>query len=341
MYSEKWAGFGSYVQPDDCDKTIALMSNDEAMGTVQGGGIFPMDTTITISATPNVGHHFTAWSDGSTENPRTITVSGDATYTALFAINNYTLATNAFAMEGNALTHGSTAHLIALPQVNQQFRGWSNGATDNPLAVLVVSDTAINALYGSAVRDTILLHDTLVVYDTVINLMRDTTEYNHYYYDTMTYVSIDTLHHYYYDTTHTYHTLYDTTAVTHYVFDSTFVFDTTHATHYVFDSTFVFDTVYLFDTVHVHDTVYITQEGIGEATALYVRIYQSGSQLVVEGTEGQPVVLYDMTGRVLGKADEGVVVPGFNGTCRFDVPASGTYLVRIGHHPARKVVVIR
>ena len=25
----------------------------------------------------------------------------------------------------------------------------------------------------------------------------------------------------------------------------------------------------------------------------------------------------------------------------FDIPACGTYLVKIGHHPARKVVVIR
>jgi hypothetical protein len=29
------------------------------------------------------------------------------------------------------------------------------------------------------------------------------------------------------------------------------------------------------------------------------------------------------------------------GTIRFDVAASGTYLVKVGNHPARKIVVVR
>ena len=38
-----------------------------------------------IQAMPNTGRHFTQWSDGNTENPRTITVTGDKTYTAQYA----------------------------------------------------------------------------------------------------------------------------------------------------------------------------------------------------------------------------------------------------------------
>ena len=33
------------------------------------------------------GYHFTQWNDGSTANPRTITVTGNATYVANFAAN--------------------------------------------------------------------------------------------------------------------------------------------------------------------------------------------------------------------------------------------------------------
>ena len=46
-------------------------------------------------------------------------------------------------------------------------------------------------------------------------------------------------------------------------------------------------------------------------------------------------MLYDVTGRVLAtKQDYGTEI-------RFDVPASGTYMIKIGNHAARKVVVIR
>ena len=42
---------------------------------------------ITFHATPNYGYHFVQWSDGNTENPRTIWLSQDTTFTAEFAID--------------------------------------------------------------------------------------------------------------------------------------------------------------------------------------------------------------------------------------------------------------
>ena len=55
------------------------------MGTVTGGGTYNGGATATLTATPNTGYHFVQWQDGNTQNPRTITVTGDATYTAAFA----------------------------------------------------------------------------------------------------------------------------------------------------------------------------------------------------------------------------------------------------------------
>jgi hypothetical protein len=47
------------------------------------------------------------------------------------------------------------------------------------------------------------------------------------------------------------------------------------------------------------------------------------------------VVLYDVTGRILAtKVDEYAPL-------RFDIPVSGTYLVKIGNHAARRIVMIR
>ena len=53
-------------------------------GTVTGGGRYPANTTITLTASANNGFEFTHWEDGSVLNARTITVERDATYTAYF-----------------------------------------------------------------------------------------------------------------------------------------------------------------------------------------------------------------------------------------------------------------
>lgn len=109
----------------------------------------------------------------------------------------------------------------------------------------------------------------------------------------------------------------------------------------VFDSTLtpitVYDTFWLTrtDTVYIHDTVVVTQEGIDGVPGVSAKIYQRDGQLVVEGAEGHRVVLYDAVGRMLAtKREDGEMV-------RFDVPATGTYLVRIGNSGGRKVVVVR
>lgn len=54
------------------------------MGTVSGGGTYNEGTTISISAIANEGYRFEHWQDNNTQNPRTITVTSNATYTAYF-----------------------------------------------------------------------------------------------------------------------------------------------------------------------------------------------------------------------------------------------------------------
>ena len=76
-------------------------------------------------------------------------------------------------------------------------------------------------------------------------------------------------------------------------------------------------------------------EDVEEVVENRVKCYQQSGQIVVEGTEGNNVMVYDLYGRVLAtKRNEGSLL-------RFDVPATGTYLIRIGDAPARRVVVIR
>ena len=65
---------------------IDAVANNNAYGSVCGGGIYPVDETITLTATPNDGYYFVQWSDGNKDNPREITVTDNAAYTAEFAV---------------------------------------------------------------------------------------------------------------------------------------------------------------------------------------------------------------------------------------------------------------
>ena len=63
---------------------VLATSSDLAHGTVEGGGVFKKGEQTTLKATANEGYKFTQWSDGNTDNPRTVTVTSDVTYTAEF-----------------------------------------------------------------------------------------------------------------------------------------------------------------------------------------------------------------------------------------------------------------
>ncbi|MGM9818793.1 MAG: hypothetical protein ACI30B_07430 [Paludibacteraceae bacterium] len=60
---------------------------DAEQGSVSGAGTYPQGTEVTLTATAEDGYYFVQWSDGNSENPRTITVTEDVALTAEFAAN--------------------------------------------------------------------------------------------------------------------------------------------------------------------------------------------------------------------------------------------------------------
>ena len=83
---------GLYLSVDDITilntsntYTITALSANGAMGHVLGGGNYLAGESVTLEAVADNGFRFTGWNDGSTMNPRQITVMSDATYTASFA----------------------------------------------------------------------------------------------------------------------------------------------------------------------------------------------------------------------------------------------------------------
>ena len=67
---------------------ITVQSSDPSMGQANGSGQFEYNTSISINALPADGYRFVRWSDGSKQNPRAVTVTGDVTYTAEFEVDN-------------------------------------------------------------------------------------------------------------------------------------------------------------------------------------------------------------------------------------------------------------
>ena len=241
-----------------------------------------------------------------------------------------------------------------------QFDHWSDGDTNNPRTLTLISDTMLFAYFVPRMADTITVYDTSYVYISVhdTTLVHDTSYINVPYsvhdttivHDTIsvnvpyavhdtTYINVyvyDTAYINFHDTT--YITLTDTVTNTVYDTITNTVFDT--ITNTIYDTTIVYraDTLWLHDTVFVHDTIFIYDTiyvGVDDVETISAKIYTSNGQIVVDGSQGNTVWLFDVNGRRLAtKNDEYQPL-------RFDVQSTGAYLVKIGHHAARKIVVVR
>lgn len=67
--------------------TISTSSSPPSGGSVEGAGQYEYGTSISLEAIPAEGYIFVKWLDGNMQNPRSVTVSSDVTYTALFELN--------------------------------------------------------------------------------------------------------------------------------------------------------------------------------------------------------------------------------------------------------------
>ena len=64
--------------------TISVTSNNTAWGTTEGSGTYAKGSEVQIRAIPRNSFEFVKWDDGATDNPRTINVTANAAYKAIF-----------------------------------------------------------------------------------------------------------------------------------------------------------------------------------------------------------------------------------------------------------------
>ena len=137
--------------------TISASVSPGGAGTVSGAGTYSEGSTCTLSVTPAEGYTFTQWNDGDQNNPRTFTVTGDATYTAtLTAIPSYTITASVSPSGAGTVTgagtyyQGETCTLTVTSTEGYEFSQWNDGNTSNPRTITVVDNATFTA---SLVRD--------------------------------------------------------------------------------------------------------------------------------------------------------------------------------------------
>ncbi len=128
--------------------TITVAASPAEGGSVEGGGKYEEGKTATLTATAAEGYEFVQWSDGVKDNPRVVTVTADATYTAEFkkkevlpteyTVTVYVSPEESGKVEGaGTYKEGETATLVALPAFGYLFDKWSDGNTENPRDIVV------------------------------------------------------------------------------------------------------------------------------------------------------------------------------------------------------------
>ena len=175
LAAEGWSKFGTAI---GVAPQVQVSANDAGMGTAtvtQPAECMDGVAEAVIEATPAEGYRFVRWSDGNTDNPRTLTVTEDMDLTAQFAINTYQVTVNADNAEHGSVTgsgeynHGATATIEAVPAEGYHFVQWSDGNTDNPRELVVTEDVELTAEFAPSMTTGL---------DNTVGLFTVTTDHN-------------------------------------------------------------------------------------------------------------------------------------------------------------------
>ena len=141
---------------DNITYTVSATVNTPAWGSVTGVGAYFDGDTVTLTAVPSLtGVMFDHWNDGSTDNPRLLTVTQDTSFTAFFRERGvYSLVAEPNNAAWGSVTGGGTyfecdtVTLTAVPaNANCLFLGWDDSVAGNPRQVVVTCDSLFTALF--------------------------------------------------------------------------------------------------------------------------------------------------------------------------------------------------
>ena len=150
----------TFYQPEATHYTITANANNDAWGSVSGGGVYDAGATCTLTATPASGYLFECWKKNntvvSTHPSYSFVVTENATYTAYFSetpVTYYTITTNVSPAGSGTVTgggtyaEGTTVTLTANAYTGYTFLRWQDDITQNPRSITVTGDASYTAYF--------------------------------------------------------------------------------------------------------------------------------------------------------------------------------------------------
>ena len=150
-------------------------------------------TELTVEALPDTGYSFDQWTDGNTDNPRTITVTGPVTLASAYALETYAVSITAGnngtvsvnGVSGNyseTVEYGTELTVRAVPNTGYSFTSWSDGGTNATRTVTVTGPVSLTSAYDIATYWVSLSRNRLDGSDTLtVNGVAGYTEYMQYH----------------------------------------------------------------------------------------------------------------------------------------------------------------
>ena len=141
---------------EGCMYHVDLFSDNPSLGSVLGGGDYPSNSMVSISATPSSNAYaFYHWNDGNTLNPRTFRLTQDTSFSAFFTENwRYHVELHSGmpdwgSVEGEGDYFANSQVSISATPLNSSyvFYKWRDNDTCNPRTFTITQDTVFVALF--------------------------------------------------------------------------------------------------------------------------------------------------------------------------------------------------
>ena len=149
--NDEWGHFMPIIEYAELDVRPA----DSTQGTAGPTGLRSKGTDQEIWARGRLGYRFSHWQDSVTDNPRTIHLMSDTSFTAYFEelplheVEGLGGDGHGYVAGGGTFVEGETATLEARPYTQDyHFDHWQDSVTDNPRSFVVTQDTTFTAYFA-------------------------------------------------------------------------------------------------------------------------------------------------------------------------------------------------
>lgn len=148
--------------PSECNPeyTISVLALNGTVEQDPDKSTYSYNERVTLTAVPDTGYAFVAWSGDvfGSENPTTVVMDSDKDVTATFTVQTYTLTTSAenglILKSPNYLTydHGQQVIVTADPNEGYAFSEWGGdlSGSENPTTIIMDADKTISATFVHA-----------------------------------------------------------------------------------------------------------------------------------------------------------------------------------------------